>query len=178
MRVTLNATLTTVNTKMTVKFTNLNSNLKRNVTTTNSIKTMTRSGSVFTENVVFSTLPRARTVCNFLITVLLLMFSKLLNKKRNLPARTNVMTVNMNTSVNFTNLNSNVKRNVTTTSSMNTVMRSGSVFTHNVVFSTLPRARTVCNFLVTVLLVMFNKVLNWKNVLCIEREWGYFGRCI
>ncbi len=159
MVVELGTALAAIGAGVAVGFAGLGSGLGQGIAAAGSVGAVAEDNDMFARGIIFSALPETQAIYGFLIAILLLVFSGLLQKENLLTVTQGLVAIGAGAAIGFAGLGSGMGQGITAASSVGAVVEDEDMFARGIIFSALPETQAIYGFLIAILLMVFGGIL-------------------
>ena len=143
-----------------IGFAGLGSGLGQGMAAAGSVGAVAEDNDMFARGIIFSALPETQAIYGFLIAILLLVFSGLLNGDlTKLDINVGIIAIGVGAAIGFAGLGSGMGQGMAAASSVGAVVEDNDMFARGIIFSALPETQAIYGFLIAILLMVFSGML-------------------
>jgi V/A-type H+-transporting ATPase subunit K len=143
-----------------IGFAGLGSGLGQGMAAAGSVGAVAEDNDMFARGIIFSALPETQAIYGFLIAILLLVFSGLLNGDlTKLDINVGIIAIGVGAAIGFAGLGSGMGQGMAAASSVGAVVEDNEMFARGIIFSALPETQAIYGFLIAILLMVFSGML-------------------
>ncbi|MDP3034962.1 MAG: V-type ATP synthase subunit K, partial [Methanobacteriaceae archaeon] len=143
MVVELGTALAAIGAGVAVGFAGLGSGLGQGIAAAGSVGAVAEDNDMFARGIIFSALPETQAIYGFLIAILLLVFSGLLQKENLLTVTQGLVAIGAGAAIGFAGLGSGMGQGITAASSVGAVVEDEDMFARGIIFSALPETQAI-----------------------------------
>ena len=143
-----------------IGFAGLGSGLGQGMAAAGSVGAVAEDNDMFARGIIFSALPETQAIYGFLIAILLLVFSGLLDGDLSkLDINVGIIAIGVGAAIGFAGLGSGMGQGMAAASSVGAVVEDNEMFARGIIFSALPETQAIYGFLIAILLMVFSGML-------------------
>ena len=160
VEIALGTALAAIGAGVAIGFAGLGSGLGQGMAAAGSVGAVAEDNDMFARGIIFSALPETQASYGFLIAILLLVFSGLLNSASGgLATEAGIVAIGVGASIGFAGLGSGMGQGMAAASSVGAIVEDNDMFARGIIFSALPETQAIYGFLIAILLMVFAGIL-------------------
>lgn len=155
----LGTALAAIGAGVAVGMAGLGSGIGQGIAAAGSVGAVAEDSDMFARGIIFTALPETQAIYGFLIAILLLVFSGIMNPSIKLTVAQGLIAVGAGAAVGFAGLGSGMGQGITASSAVGAVVEEPDMFARGIIFTALSETQAIYGFLIAILLMVFGGVL-------------------
>jgi V/A-type H+/Na+-transporting ATPase subunit K len=157
--VALGTALAAIGAGVAIGFAGLGSGIGQGITAASAVGAVAEDNDMFARGIIFSALSETQAIYGFLIAILLLVFSGLLQGENLLSTTQGLVAIGAGAAIGFAGLGSGMGQGITAGAAVGAVVEDNDMFARGIIFSALSETQAIYGFLIAILLLVFGKIL-------------------
>ena len=137
----------------------LGSGIGQGIAAAGSVGAVAEDPDMFARGIIFTALPETQAIYGFLIAILLLVFSGIMNPSVTLNVSQGIIAVGAGAAIGFAGLGSGMGQGITASSAVGAVVEEPDMFARGIIFTALSETQAIYGFLIAILLMVFGGIL-------------------
>ena len=159
VEVVLGTALAAIGAGLAVGLAGLGSGIGQGIAAAGSVGAVAEDPDMFARGIIFTALPETQAIYGFLIAILLLVFSGIMNPSLTLNVSQGIIAVGAGAAIGFAGLGSGMGQGITASSAVGAVVEEPDMFARGIIFTALSETQAIYGFLIAILLMVFAKIL-------------------
>ena len=159
VEIVLGTALAAIGAGLAVGLAGLGSGIGQGIAAAGSVGAVAEDPDMFARGIIFTALPETQAIYGFLIAILLLVFSGIMNPSITLNVSQGIIAVGAGAAIGFAGLGSGMGQGITASSSVGAVVEEPDMFARGIIFTALSETQAIYGFLIAILLMVFAKIL-------------------
>ena len=157
--IVLGTALAAIGAGVAVGMAGLGSGIGQGIAAAGSVGAVAEDPDMFARGIIFTALPETQAIYGFLIAILLLVFSGIMNPSLTLNVSQGIIAVGAGAAIGFAGLGSGMGQGITASSAVGAVVEEPDMFARGIIFTALSETQAIYGFLIAILLMVFAKIL-------------------
>ncbi|UTB33564.1 MAG: V-type ATP synthase subunit K [Methanobacterium sp. ERen5] len=159
VEIVLGTALAAIGAGLAVGLAGLGSGIGQGIAAAGSVGAVAEDPDMFARGIIFTALPETQAIYGFLIAILLLVFSGIMNPSLTLNVSQGIIAVGAGAAIGFAGLGSGMGQGITASSAVGAVVEEPDMFARGIIFTALSETQAIYGFLIAILLMVFAKIL-------------------
>jgi V/A-type H+/Na+-transporting ATPase subunit K len=159
VEIVLGTALAAIGAGLAVGLAGLGSGIGQGIAAAGSVGAVAEDPEMFARGIIFTALPETQAIYGFLIAILLLVFSGIMNPSLTLNVSQGIIAVGAGAAIGFAGLGSGMGQGITASSAVGAVVEEPDMFARGIIFTALSETQAIYGFLIAILLMVFAKIL-------------------
>jgi len=159
VEIVIGTALAAIGAGLAVGLAGLGSGIGQGIAAAGSVGAVAEDPDMFARGIIFTALPETQAIYGFLIAILLLVFSGIMNPSLTLNVSQGIIAVGAGAAIGFAGLGSGMGQGITASSAVGAVVEEPDMFARGIIFTALSETQAIYGFLIAILLMVFAKIL-------------------
>ena len=159
VEIVIGTALAAIGAGLAVGLAGLGSGIGQGIAAAGSVGAVAEDPDMFARGIIFTALPETQAIYGFLIAILLLVFSGIMNPSVTLNVSQGIIAVGAGAAIGFAGLGSGMGQGITASSAVGAVVEEPDMFARGIIFTALSETLAIYGFLIAILLMVFAKIL-------------------
>jgi len=159
VEIVIGTALAAIGAGLAVGLAGLGSGIGQGIAAAGSVGAVAEDPDMFARGIIFTALPETQAIYGFLIAILLLVFSGIMNPSVTLTVSQGIIAVGAGAAIGFAGLGSGMGQGITASSAVGAVVEEPDMFARGIIFTALSETQAIYGFLIAILLMVFAKIL-------------------
>ena len=159
VEIVLGTALAAIGAGLAVGLAGLGSGIGQGIAAAGSVGAVAEDPDMFARGIIFTALPETQAIYGFLIAILLLVFSGIMNPSLTLNVSQGIIAVGAGAAIGFAGLGSGMGQGITASSAVGAVVEEPDMFARGIIFKALSETQAIYGFLIAILLMVFAKMI-------------------
>ena len=159
VEIVIGTALAAIGAGLAVGLAGLGSGIGQGIAAAGSVGAVAEDPDMFARGIIFTALPETQAIYGFLIAILLLVFSGIMNPSLTLNVSQGIIAVGAGAAIGFAGLGSGMGQGITASSAVGAVVEEPDMFARGIIFTALSETQAIYGFLIAILLMVFAKMI-------------------